>query len=286
MESLGTLQLPPVVVELLRLCVWLVLLLVIFIPLERLASLHPQPVFRKGFFTDLAYYFLSSLSPKFLLLPATAVLALVLRHLVPHGLHERAAALPLAARFAAAMIVGEFGSYWGHRWSHEFPLLWRFHAVHHSAQQMDWLVNTKAHPVDLVFTRLCGFVPLYILGLALPAANTMDVVPLLVILTGTVWGFFIHANLRWRCEALGWVLSTPAFHHWHHTLEAPLNRNYASMLPWLDRIFGTYHLPSAEWPAHYGTDAAVASTLAEQLLDPMLPGYRAAVPVEPGKDPV
>jgi sterol desaturase/sphingolipid hydroxylase (fatty acid hydroxylase superfamily) len=47
------------------------------------------------------------------------------------------------------------------------------------------------------------------------------------------------------------------------------------MLPWLDRIFGTHYMPPAEWPMRYGTGTPVGSTLAEQVLDPLLPGYRA-----------
>jgi len=49
-----------------------------------------------------------------------------------------------------------------------------------------------------VFTRLCGLIPMYVLGLAQPAVRSLDVVPLLVILTATMWGFFIHSNLNWR----------------------------------------------------------------------------------------
>jgi sterol desaturase/sphingolipid hydroxylase (fatty acid hydroxylase superfamily) len=265
-------HLVPLAWDFFRLCVWLVLLLVVFVPLERLCALHPQKVLRKAFLTDLAYYFLSSLLPKLLLIVPLAAIAWALHFLVPGGLQARVAALSLAQRFAAALVVGEVGFYWGHRWTHEIPFLWRFHAIHHSAEEMDWLVNTRAHPVDMVFTRLCGFVPMYLLGLAQPVARTLDVVPLLVLLTGTVWGFFIHSNLNWRLGPLEWLVSTPVFHHWHHTYDGPVNRNYSSMLPWLDRIFGTYHMPQRQWPSRYGTGTPVAAGLAGQLIDPLIPG--------------
>jgi len=67
--------------------------------------------------------------------------------------------------------VNDFGAYWGHRASHHIPFLWRFHAIHHSAEHMDWLVNTRAHPVDMVFTRLSGLVPVYRAG---PGARPRD----------------------------------------------------------------------------------------------------------------
>ena len=65
----------------------------------------------------------------------------------------------------AAVVVGEIGFYWGHRWSHETGWLWRFHAVHHSATHVNFLVNSRAHPVDIVFTRACGLVLPYATGL-------------------------------------------------------------------------------------------------------------------------
>jgi sterol desaturase/sphingolipid hydroxylase (fatty acid hydroxylase superfamily) len=78
--------------------------------------------------------------------------------------------------------------------------------------------------------------------------------PLLVVLVSTAWGFFVHANLRWRFGPLEWLVATPAFHHWHHTYEQPHNKNYSSMLPWMDRVFGTYHMPKALWPGQYGIE--------------------------------
>lgn len=170
-------------------------------------------------------------------------------------------------------MVGEIGFYWGHRWSHEVPLLWRFHSVHHSAKDIDFLVNTRAHPVDIIFSRLCGFTLLYALGLASPVGKDAGVVPLLVVIVGMIWGFFIHANLRWRLGPIEHLITTPAFHHWHHTLADHKDRNYASMLHWLDRIFGAFYLPRRDWPARYGIDAPMPPNLGGQLLEPLVPSH-------------
>jgi sterol desaturase/sphingolipid hydroxylase (fatty acid hydroxylase superfamily) len=250
-----TFHIRPIATEILRLCVWLLLLMMVFVPLERLFGVRPQRVFRRAFRVDLGYYFLTSLAPKFLLVLPMAFVAWGLRRLVPAQLHAYTAGMPLWARLASALLVGELGFYWGHRWAHQIPLLWRFHSVHHSAEEMDWLVNTRAHPLDVVFVRLCGLVPMYALGLAQPARGaTLDVTPLLVLLLATLWGFFVHANLRWRFGWLGVVVSTPAFHHWHHTRRDHVDRNYASMIPCLDRIFGTWYMPDGQWPVEYGTE--------------------------------
>ena len=274
MEILQELKqhLPPFALGVMRLGIWLVLLMVIYIPLEKLCALHPQKVFRKEFLTDFGYYFINSFLPKLLLILPLSMLAWGLHYLVPSGLYAWVADMSLWMRFMAAMLVGEIGGYWGHRWSHEIPVLWRFHAIHHSAEEIDWLVNTRAHPLDMVFSRLCCLIPMYALGLAQSTGNTVDVLPLLYAIVGTLWTFFIHANVRWRFGWLEWLISTPAFHHWHHTNDGPeyVNKNYAAIFPWVDKLFGTFYLPKQRWPTKYGIDAPMAPGLTGQLLQPFL----------------
>jgi sterol desaturase/sphingolipid hydroxylase (fatty acid hydroxylase superfamily) len=273
METLRQLQhhLLPLALNVFKLCIWLLLLMVVFIPLERLCAQNPQKVFRKGFLTDLGYYFLNSLLPKLILILPLSMIAWGVHYFVPSGLYAWVAGMSLRTRLVATIIVGEFGAYWGHRWMHEIPVLWRFHAVHHSAEEMDWLVNTRAHPLDMVFTRLCGLIPIYLLGLAQPTGKTVDLVPLLYAIIGTVWSFFIHANVRWRFGWLEKLVSTPAFHHWHHTKDGSdyINKNYAAIFPWVDKLFGTFYLPKTRWPEKYGIDAPMAPSLAGQLLQPL-----------------
>jgi sterol desaturase/sphingolipid hydroxylase (fatty acid hydroxylase superfamily) len=268
MQFIGP-QLQAFLIDVVRVSLWLTILVVLFVPLERLFAVQPQKILRKGIVTDLCYYFLTSLLPALLLSAPIGLLAWAVHHVVPEGILATSAALPFWARAIAGLVVGEIGYYWGHRWSHEIPFLWQFHSIHHSAEQVDFLVSTRGHPVDVVFGRFCGLVPMYVLGLGAPVSGTGSAVPVFVILVGMVWGSFIHANLRWRFGPLEWLISTPGFHHWHHTKSGPINRNYASTLPWLDWIFGTLYLPSREWPAAYGIGTKVPDSLIGQLAFPL-----------------
>jgi len=260
---------PGLLLDLLRLTLWLALTMAVFVPLERLFAARRQPVLRAGFAHDLGYYFLSSLVPKLLLLVPLGLVAWAAHRAVPSTYYNAVGSLPVWLRLAAALVVGETGYYWAHRLMHRVPFLWRYHAIHHSAEDMDFLVNTRTHPIDVVIGRFGGLAPMYLLGLAQPPGNRMDLVPVLFTIIGGLWGFFVHANVKWRFGWLEYMISTPAFHHWHHTNDglALRGKNYASMLPWLDKVFGSFYLPR-HLPGSYGIDERMAPDFAGQLLYP------------------
>ena len=202
-----------------------------------------------------------------------AVLALAVHRLVPFRVYTLAAGAPFWVKACAGLVLGDIAYYWAHRWMHTVPLLWRFHAIHHSAPEIDFMVNTRMHPVDMVLSRFSGLIPLYIFGLTGPVDPDAGVLAFGVIIIGKLWGFFVHANLRGSFRMLGYVLTTPAFHHWHHAL-TPADRNFASMLPWLDRLFGTYYLPKDVFPERYGTLDLVSDKFSGQLISPFLSSWR------------
>jgi len=223
----------------------------LFIPLERLFARREQPVFRDGWRTDLAYFFVSAL-----LVQVTTLLtlkpAMVLFQWAAHPQAQAwVAGQPFVVQFVGILLLTDLTQYWVHRLFHRLPLLWRFHAIHHSAEAMDWLAGSRLHLVDVAVTRGLTYVPIYVLGFA--EAPLFAYVAFV-----SIQATFIHANVRFEFGRLDWLLATPRFHHWHHAAEVEaIDRNFAVHLPVLDWLFGTHYLPPAGWPSVYGLAGGV-----------------------------
>jgi lathosterol oxidase len=133
-----------------------------------------------------------------------------------------------------------------HRAFHRVPLLWRFHAIHHSSRDLDWIAGSRLHLVDVVATRSLVFLPLFLLGFQESALSVY-------LAFVSFHAVFIHANVRFRFGALESFLVVPRFHHWHHSAAAAARDcNFAVHLPWLDTLFGTAYMPEGAWPVEYG----------------------------------
>ncbi len=240
----------------------LAVLAVIFIPLERLFALHPRAVLRRGWRTDLVHYLVNGAALKVGLLISVVAVGGVLRAFVPTPLRLAVAASPSWVQIVAGFAITTVGGYAGHRAAHEVPLLWRFHRVHHSIREMDWLAADHLHPLDETFGRSAAVLPLFALGfgrLSLGAFITLI----------TVQAIFIHANVRLNFGPLRWLIATPQFHHWHHAREPQAyNSNYAGEFPALDALFGTLYLPAHRWPAQYGVDDSEPAGYLRQLAWP------------------
>jgi sterol desaturase/sphingolipid hydroxylase (fatty acid hydroxylase superfamily) len=238
----------------------------IFIPLERLfGRLTDQPIFRRGWRTDLTYFFVSSLLVQLTTLLTMKPAMVLFSWAVHPSLQARMAALPFAVQFLAILLLTDLVQYWVHRLFHRVSWLWRFHELHHSTDAMDWLAGSRLHLVDVAVTRGLTYVPIYLFGFSEAALFAYVVFV-------SVQATFIHANVRWKFGPLRWVLTTPQFHHWHHGAEA-IDKNFAVHLPLLDWLFGTFHLPKDQWPKAYGlaNGRPVPSGYLRQFVHPFLP---------------
>ncbi len=220
---------------------------VLFIPLERVfPARFDQTVFRPEWQEDMFYYLVSSM-----LVQVLAFLAIAPTNMMS-GLFDWTQArafvgtMPFWLQVAIIMAATDFVQYWVHRAFHTFPFLWRFHAIHHSTKQLDWLAGARMHFVEIAVLRGFTAVPMFTLGFDPGAIQTY----LLIVY---FYSTFIHANLSWHFGLLERFFVTPRFHHWHHGSErAAIDINYASHFPIYDWLFGTHHLPEKDWPQEYG----------------------------------
>jgi sterol desaturase/sphingolipid hydroxylase (fatty acid hydroxylase superfamily) len=222
--------------------VGIAVLFLIFVPIEKLFAFRPQKVFRRGFLTDLTHLLVNNVLITIGLL-AAVVVAMVpffwLRNL------DIAASLPPAVAVLIAVAIVFVGQYWAHRLTHQVPLLWRFHSVHHSIENMDWLASGRVHPIDQIFTHGAVVIPLYLLGFNGTVFGG-------VVVFFTLLALFQHANVRLRFPVVRWVINTPEWHHWHHALDREaINKNFGT--PVIDKLFGTAYMPRGQWPSGFGT---------------------------------
>lgn len=247
---------------------WFVLNLIlysaIYVPLERIFAKHPeQPTLRKEWRVDLTYFFFNTL-----LIQITSLLtmqpAMVFFDWARNSsIEQTISSTPLILQIPACLLVADLTQYWVHRAFHAIPFLWRFHAIHHSAEAMDWLAGARLHLVDAVVTRGLTYIPIYVLGFS----QTTIVVYVVVV---AVQATFIHANVRWEFPWIRQLVATPCFHHWHHAAEPDaLDKNFSVHTTVWDWIFGTYYMPG-RWPRSYGLCGKrdVPSTWLRQFLYP------------------
>jgi sterol desaturase/sphingolipid hydroxylase (fatty acid hydroxylase superfamily) len=246
----------------------LLMMAVIFVPVERLfARLPGQAIFRSGWVTDLAYFGTSHLLMQALVLMTMIPAAVFFRWAIDSPFQHAVAAQPLLLQFVEVVVLADLATYAVHRLFHVVPWLWKFHAIHHSSQSMDWLAGSRLHLVDVIVTRAVAFVPLYAMGF-----STTPVYAYLVFVS--FHAVFLHANVRFRFGRWGRFIGTPQYHHWHHAVEAEaVDKNFAVVLPVIDRVFGTLYLPEDKWPKAYGIAGdPVPGRFAAQLVYPMRRG--------------
>ncbi len=239
-----------------------VFVFVIVVPFEKLFPRHRQRIRRPQLGTDIGYALAGAVLNIAGLVVAIPVALLSLAWLPGLAIRPLVASIPQVAMPLIGLVLFDLIVYWTHRWYHEVPVLWRFHAIHHSTERLDWVSGFRAHPLDgallapaFVFLLAAGFTP--------EASGALAVLQIVV-------GVFLHANVGWRLPRLHKVVATPEFHHWHHANEAgAINSNYSGLLPIWDVVFGTFFMPHHRRPQRYGVDEFIPLGMVDQLRHPL-----------------
>jgi sterol desaturase/sphingolipid hydroxylase (fatty acid hydroxylase superfamily) len=244
------------------------LVALIFIPLERMFAIYPeQKILRRAWFNDLIYWAANGQIIGFALSVIVSGIILVSGWLVGPTIQGAVAAQPYWLQFIEALVLSDIGFYFTHRAFHAVPSLWRFHAIHHSIEELDWLAGARVHPVDQIITKGVSLLPVFALGFS-------DVVIGAYMLLYAWQTVYIHSNVKIKVGPLRWILASPEFHRWHHSKDREArDHNFAAQLSLVDILFGTLHMPSGKWPTAYGIDTPMPGNYLSQLAHP----YRTTV---------
>ncbi|WP_087004231.1 sterol desaturase family protein [Rhizobium sullae] len=241
----------------------ILIIAMIFIPLERLLPLYAdQKMLRKHWLNDVIYLFFNGILIKLGFVALVGAMMFAIRLVIPEGMFAVVQAQPIWLQAIEVTLVADIGFYLAHRAFHSVPFLWKFHSVHHSIEEMDWLAAHRVHPVDQIATMTASMLPVYALGFS---GSAIAIYAFMY----QAQSLLIHSNTRIRFGPLKWVLASPQFHHWHHANERQAyDKNFAGQLPFIDALAGTLYMPE-RMPRVYGTDDPVPPLYHQQLAYPL-----------------
>ena len=202
---------------------------VVFV-IERLPRLRfrPMPFRRRFFATDATWYGI--------VVAMSAVSVFVLRPVfdriaiepIARGVRD----LPVAGRFALALVLFDVVSYAVHRGMHKSDLLWNIHKVHHSTLELDGLAATRQHLLENMIRFVPGQLAMFLVGI--PTAQVAPAVAL-----GAAFAVITHSNLKLDLRVMEKLFITPRLHRRHHVPATAMN-NYGGIFNIWDRVFGSF----------------------------------------------
>jgi sterol desaturase/sphingolipid hydroxylase (fatty acid hydroxylase superfamily) len=220
--------------------------------------------------TDLCYWFIIPLFARYLRIGLLVMGAAFLFGITTaEGLvafyddgHGPLAQLPLWLQAVIFLVGSDVMMYWIHRGFHR-PAMWKYHAVHHSSEELDWISAARFHPINIFLGGVLTDVVLLLAGIS----------PTVLVFLGPftiAHSAFVHANLNWTLGPFRYVLAGPVFHRWHHTAaEQGGDKNFAATFPVLDLLFGTFYMPKQRLPEAYGiADKTFPPGFAAQMIYP------------------
>lgn len=158
------------------------------------------------------------------------------------------------ANILMTIIIGvlalDFSSWLVHLVMHKTPVLWRFHLIHHSDNNVDVTTGLRHHPGDSLLRGIFFLLLIFISGA--PMYSVMIYQTLVVLSTA-----FTHANISLPKKldyALSFVLVSPNMHKVHHHWKQPYtDSNYGAVFSFWDRLLGTFMKLDTK-DIHYGLD--------------------------------
>jgi sterol desaturase/sphingolipid hydroxylase (fatty acid hydroxylase superfamily) len=152
--------------------------------------------------------------------------------------------------FIYGYLVYELNNFIRHYLTHKIRVLWCFHSVHHSAEDLNSSITLTTSFVENLYTEFFAATFCMILGLQ----------PLMffaIMIIDSIWGAFVHMSEDSLKNAkLGFlenIILTPSHHRVHHGRNhLYMDTNFCSIINIWDIIFRTYQKEEDAVPVDYG----------------------------------
>ena len=147
---------------------------------------------------------------------------------------------PMWLQLLVFFIVLDFVQWFTHTLLHKFPLLWRFHKVHHSVKEMGFAAHLRYHWMENVLYKPLKTFGIMILGGFEPEqAYIVHFIAILI-------GHFNHSNIKITWGPLKYIINNPVMHLYHHAYVLPEGKygvNFGISLSVWDYLFKTNYIP-------------------------------------------
>jgi sterol desaturase/sphingolipid hydroxylase (fatty acid hydroxylase superfamily) len=210
----------------------------LFLIVERLRPAQRRPIFARGYRQDLLYTVLNAT----LVVPLVAALALsfseVVHRSLPWLVLARINTLPRWGAIAIIFVAMDGLNWYAHLGNHRVRVLWRFHELHHSQEDMSVLTVFRTHPLIHV-SYLIALIP----GIVLLANGALPTT--LLVIYGVIVAF-AHSNTNLGFGPLERMFVSPNYHRIHHKLDGPQDVNLGFTLTIWDQLFHRAVFPTPE----------------------------------------
>ena len=210
----------------------------VLLVVERVHPAQRRPLFARGYRQDLLYTLLNATVTVPLVTALTLSFSEVVTGSVPWLVLARIGTVPRWCAIAVIFVAMDGCNWFAHLANHRVRMLWRFHELHHSQEDMNVLTVFRTHPLIHV-SYLIALVP----GIVLVANGALPTT-LLVIYGGVV--AFAHSNTNLGFGPLERVFVSPNYHRIHHQLNGPQDVNLGFALTVWDQMSRRAMFPTPE----------------------------------------
>ncbi len=212
--------------------------LALFLVVERLRPAQRRPLFARGYRQDLLYTVLNATLVAPLVVALSLSFAEVVQKSLPWLVMPRVAFVPSWCVIAVIFVAMDACNWFAHFANHQVRMLWRFHELHHSQEDMSVLTVFRTHPLIHV-SYLITLVP----GIILIASGAVPTT--LLVVYGAVVAFE-HSNTNLSFGPLDRVFVSPNYHRIHHRVEGRQDVNLGFALTIWDQLSRRAVFPTPE----------------------------------------